>query len=497
MLTNIGEGSIIILLESVLICARLLDNRSHSTIAKHLLILSKLLTMKEPSIDSPQRNSYSPSEHLLCYVIATCYPKMKRRSKHRTLSLPYIKSLEEITTFQFDESKLNLASNAESANDLLFMRKFMLPFLRNIGTKIPKLTMQANALDEGKPVYLYTEDTCAEFHTLFLELLRNFLTSLDVLEKARGDPEGLTKGSEKFEGAVGNVMFSGYALEKLAKGAALQMHLQTIAHLLRAWNIGAQTPVPAPEEEQEEPDEELKAVQPFVSIEGNQTPLWKSYGDWLGLLVAHFDAVDILVGYITGPEFQHSTISIQILVAPPMDQDLLPWRELFTDSTLFPTETVWDPPSDKPNAAITNADIHKFLNKAVAPSSKAQTLKKQWSGKRLDSTMKSLEDLKSSNLPGWGEYATKLLAKLQGFKDPPESGSAMYHEISEDIQALLESTKFFASLDDTPGFSGTLHCEACLASLLDKNATVSKAILDQMEVGYISNLFLSSESHFF
>jgi len=100
-------------------------------------------------------------------------------------------------------------------------------------------------------------------------------------------------------------------------------------------------------------------------------------------------------------------------------------------------------------------------------------------------------------LPGWGEYTTKLLAKLKGFKDQPELGSNMYHEISKDIKALLESTKFFASLDDTRGFSGTLHCEACLASLLDKNATVSKAILDQMEVGYISNLFLSSVSHFF
>src|SRR6266700_7616360 len=321
MLTNIGEGSIIILLESVLISARLLYNRSHSTIADHLLILSKLLTMKEPSIDDPQRNSYSSSERLLRYVIATCYPKMKRRLKHRTLSLPYIKSLEEIPTFQFDESKLSQASKVESANDLLFVRKFMLPFLSNIGTEIPKLIVQAKALKEGKPVYLYTEDTCAEFHALFLELLRNFLTSLDALEKARGDPGGPTKGSKEFEEAVDNVMFLGYALEKLAKGAALRMHLQTIAHFLRSWNIGARTPAPALEEEQEELDEELKAVQPFVSVEGNQTPLWKSYGDWLRLLVAHFDAVDILVGYINGPEFQRGAISIQILVAPPVNQD--------------------------------------------------------------------------------------------------------------------------------------------------------------------------------
>jgi len=59
---------------------------------------------------------------------------------------------------------------------------------------------------------------------------------------------------------------SGTRLHKLTKGAALPMHLKSIAPLLRSFNLGDKItmPTPAPDEEQEEPDKELKAVQPFV-----------------------------------------------------------------------------------------------------------------------------------------------------------------------------------------------------------------------------------------
>ena len=95
---NIGEGSVIILLECMLISAHLLYNRSHSTIAKHLFILSKLLSMKAPSIDGSKTDP-SFFRRILLYVIATCYPKMIHRLGHRTLSKPYIQSLNEVKTF--------------------------------------------------------------------------------------------------------------------------------------------------------------------------------------------------------------------------------------------------------------------------------------------------------------------------------------------------------------------------------------------------------------
>jgi hypothetical protein len=480
----------------MLINPRLLYNRSHSTITKHLWILSKLLNMKEPSTsDGPKGNPSSLSKRLLRYVIATCYRKMIRRLGHRTLSQPYIQSLKQVTTFQFDESKLDQASEGETANDRLFLLQFVLTGAWRPCTKFPKLIEQAKVAEDGKTFQLYTKDTCAEFHELLIELLLCFETSLNELAKARGDPKVPTQGSEEFKQKVGLVLFCGCALQQLAKGAALRAHLKTIAPLLKSWHLRARTLIPAPGEEQEELDDGLKAVQPFTSIEGIETPLWTSYIDWLRLMLAHFDAVGILVGYVTGPNFQHNTISIQILVTAPVDQHLLPWRELFTDSTLFPTETVWDPLSAKADAGISNISILEFLNNALEPFTTVNAVKTLWSKKELKLTIKNLENLKSSNFLGWGECATKLLVKLKGLDGLPELDSNLFHEISDDIQSLWESARFFASLGDAQDFSGTLHSEACLTSLLDKTTTVSRGILMQMKVGYVSNLFLSSRSY--
>ena len=116
------------------------------------------------------------------------------------------------------------------------------------------------------------------------------------LKKARGNPKVSTKGSEKFIVKVNLIMF-GNVLLRLYKGTALKMHLKTITHLLSRIH---QTPVPG--EEQEEPDEDLKAVQPFVSIEGALKPLATSYIDWLRLMVTNFNAINkkILVQYFAG-----------------------------------------------------------------------------------------------------------------------------------------------------------------------------------------------------
>ena len=60
-----------------------------------------------------------------------------------------------------------------------------------------------------------------------------------------------------------------------------------------------------------------------------------------------------------------------------MDIGLLPWWELFTNSTLFPTETAWDNPHPA-KAGISNANILKFLTDAIEPSTLAKTAIKKW-----------------------------------------------------------------------------------------------------------------------
>jgi len=174
-------------------------------------------------------------------------------------------------------------------------------------------------MESNKDFQLYTEDTCAEFHGLLILLLVCFEKCLEKLGEMRGDKEVPTPCSKEFKKSVELVMTCGYALQRLAHGTALRMHLKTIAPLLMHSNFPSQKEIPMPApgeaEEQEEFDEDLKAVQPFANVNGVvQTRLWKSYIEWLGLIMVHFDAVEILVRYFTGKDWPDKDTSIHILV---------------------------------------------------------------------------------------------------------------------------------------------------------------------------------------
>jgi hypothetical protein len=76
----------------------LYDHSGFTTLADHLWISSELLVMKDhPSDGGPEAvNPSKMSDRLLRYIIATCYQKMERRLKHKTLSQPYFSSLKSV-----------------------------------------------------------------------------------------------------------------------------------------------------------------------------------------------------------------------------------------------------------------------------------------------------------------------------------------------------------------------------------------------------------------
>jgi hypothetical protein len=396
----------------------LYDNSGPTTLAEHLWILSKLLVMKDPPSEGGPA-AINPGlwfNRLLYYVIATCYPKMERRLGHK-ISLPYIDSLK-VGDVTFNESLRGEPTTREIASDRSFLSEF-LPFVKNyLCIPIPHIHEQGKLAAANQDFQLYNKNTCNEFHSLFLELLGRLQTSLTSLKELRNSKND----NGQFTRHVRHAVLIGNGLRKMAKGAALGMHLRTIeAKLVDHRRPDMSMPMQNAEkdekqsEEQDERDEELEAVQPSaLSMKQNVSvpvPLWKSYRNWLNLMVIHFDAVYTLFGYITGPTFDdHRMISLKILVAPPPDRALLPWHELFTDSKLFPTETEADP------LPTTNDKILEFL------------------------------------------------------KDP------------------ANMTQCTMLLGDVKRFTGTLHCEACLASLLPNDITIDskhKDILEQMKVRYV------------
>ena len=122
-----------------------------------------------------------------------------------------------------------------------------------------------------------------------------------------------------------------------------------------------------------------------------------------------------------------------------MDIGLLLWRELFTNSMLFPTETAWDNPHPA-KASISNANILKFLTDAIEPSTLAKTAIKKWQHGDSIKLKRVLEKLTSSDVLGWRDHATKLLEKIENRE-----------EVSEDLISLSESA-FFISYPDVGTF---------------------------------------------
>jgi len=438
------------------------------------------------------------------YVIATCYQKIRRRLRHKTLSQPFIKSLKQVETFNVDESQRGTRSAQRTEHDKLFLTKFLLDAHRDLHAKFPKLLKHARMKDDPD-FELYTEDTCIEFHHLLILLLERFQRGLERLHKTRGNEKVPTRCSEEFKMAVEDVFICGYALQRLAHGAALRMHMKTIATFLTPPQ--KETSMPAPneaKEEQEEVDEDLELVQPYVKVNGvTRTDVWQSHIDWLQLIMVQFDAVDVLVHYFAGDDLSPKAVSIHVATPPSPNHRLLPWQNLLRNPLLFPTTTTTQSAvDDHPN--ISNDDILNFFTKDLDNvHSSVQQLNntvKSWCKKRdLSRTISDLETLESSTLPGWKESATSLLVTLKALPDMPEENSKMDIQIKSDIKTIEQSGFFFSALASTDydkGFGGALHCEAFLASILGDTANVSKDLAEQMRVGHFSSSFLSPESHF-
>jgi hypothetical protein len=100
--------------------------------------------------------------------------------------------------------------------------------------------------------------------------------------------------------AFGQRQVERISASEIVQNSALKMRLQNTVPLLNDHHR-----TPKVENKRNEPDEDLEAIQPSATVKGEDRliPLWKSYSDWLRLVLAHFDAVEILVGYVTGPHF--------------------------------------------------------------------------------------------------------------------------------------------------------------------------------------------------
>ena len=384
----------------------------------------------------------------------------------------------------------------EITNDRQLLEDCILHAASSLSIEIPNIIQVARNLPLDRQDFeFYSDATCIEFHLLLLELLERFreaLAKLSALSLARGTD---LKQKEKellttFEQELTHGCLYGYALMRIARGRAFRMHMENIEPLLV--NMKALKPSSAPnvaigeqededkneasipdlefkvaigEQEGEDEDEEIEEIQPGS--------LSKSFEAWLRLMVVHLDAIETLVNFVNGSKFPYETISIKILVAPTTSPIALPWSELFTDPRLFPIKDALNP-----RISTTNTEISQFLETAIddaqflhethtfATKALASWRKNELKGVRQH--LASMIDIEKSS--DRNEFLKKSREMFKsGFPTSIFSETDLDKRMTEICERYPKppiSIQFYRDLNNTK-FSGTLHCEAYLASLLD------------------------------
>ena len=197
------------------------------------------------------------------------YKKMAHRFNNKALSVPYIESLKQVKDIPFmsqprREQADDRRGRDETDSDRRFLEDFVKLYTEDrdlLNTQIPNLIAMANNLPPNNGFFqLYANETRTEFHYLLLKLLDRFKNTLDALvawDKDEAD-KGSDQAVEQFNRNVDDVHRNGYALLRLSRGHAFQMHLENIKTLLKApRRSNAGTSI---DKHNEENDEELEAI---------------------------------------------------------------------------------------------------------------------------------------------------------------------------------------------------------------------------------------------
>ena len=287
--------------------------RRHSNFLRHTGLLSEFL-------------HYPDTSGLLQYVIIACYRKMRYRLQH-DLSKPYWEFLRRTANValsseptgsfpQFTNITLESPKPKQLRNDHKFFFTILpnlLPTLRNNIPQLLQALSEPAARDE--PIKAYNEDTYMEFHTLLWELLNRFNNSLDDLHNIKDAHE------EGFDRCVNRVMAMGDALQAMAGGYVIEVHMKVITMALDKSLRAVQDM-----DQETEWDEEIYQL-------SSTHPMWKAYCEWLKLIVVSFDAVRIVTTYLQ--KVENPEVTIKVIIAQRPDRSLMPWKELVTTSNNY------------------------------------------------------------------------------------------------------------------------------------------------------------------
>jgi len=451
-------------------------------------------------------------ETLQLYVVAADSSKMLARMVH-PISTQYLTCFQRLKSRTFEPID-GASTKPDDGNDQLFLDD--IPILSKLAnTKISNLGKMAQAAKENKPFNLYNKDTCMEFHELLCEILERFHQSLNDLKDLR--KLTFTKRKSKLEigqseldaivEKLNQVLAFGRALRAIVRGSAIQMHLTTIAPFLEV-KTGKFWPMP------HEDDTEFHPLKPY-STDRRGEPLlpWKSYHDWLRLMIHYFDAIHVLDNHLMTLKSSTVDISIKILYPSLPDQEMLPWRDLLLNEKYFPLiqHTPGQPSAAElitfltsPSLLEEGTSIQDLIHDVDAAKQKQEREIKGGVGyddfaEDVAVLIEWVKDLEDSSSDVWKDYVIAILKQVEllGGDVTPQGRLSRLKDISNMLGTLKESFSLYKRLlPGTPlslgkSFACAGHCEicgGCMNSLSGKpgpHVNLSENLLKELRVSHI------------
>ena len=403
-----------------------------------------------------------------------CRSKILFRLNHR-LSAPYRKLLEVIPpssdTPQFVPGVTYPALDPKHdkllQNDQRFFK--ILPRLSNIFGDTLKAPRLLNASSDPtvfkNPILAYNADTYIEYHRLLNQLLVDLQDSLTTLCGLNA-----SASEEIFDCTVSRAVVVGDALQAMAGGHIIKVHMKFItlskSHRARALHMD--------EEGVEDEGEGEEAQDPeLYQIRRSSLLPWEACCEWLKLMVVHFDAVHILIGYmkrVGNPE-----VTIKVIVTPHPDDELLPWKQLLRDERYFDEGLgIASNPSIKDIITYIE-NWQKHTSRTLPNIKQVLTKMREFRSKgvvqddEIDGMIKKVESVTPRRLgfqwPGDElEFVAEIIQDMRSLKDGASNPKSTVDEIIGKLEALSDKLAFFATLNQP--FKGSVHCEFSLASFM-------------------------------
>jgi hypothetical protein len=443
------------------------------------------------------------------YTIAASHPKIQRRFK-TLLSQELLHCFKSMTPKQVNLSLQIISSRrlaqrkwlqSEIDNDcelmeLLELRDAVVPDYK---TNYPKIAEIASK-HPNSDLELFNRATCKEYHCLFQCLITQYQDTMDKISD-------LAKKRVSFEKELDLAVNTGHMLLTMVKGKAFHMYLLAIEPMLvnlyndhqiateplrlvsKARQIASdEREADQCEADQHDADEhEIESGSTLCPPTGADDGAisWQKVKSWIMLILVQLDAADALCEFVNQPELTQAEIDIKLAYSPLVSNEAISLEELFLGEYIPQPEG-----AEKTNAELLN--IIKAANVRREQLKKLDVLINKW-GKGCVPETKSLitallnqatdEDCQAGHGSGWDSPNATISALCADITDilnrKPLDISALFRELSALSEQLKERQPL--SFGEGKEFTGTLHCEAGLASILDQSTRgVIQARIEQL-----------------